>query len=103
MNIFKAYITGLRLALRSKRMISLIYLVTLILGLVVAVPFFGAVKEEVGNSMSVYSLLTDFDFTVFADFMLHSGDAIKPFVQQALWISAFYILFNKRYIEVNNF
>ncbi|GBD89661.1 hypothetical protein BMS3Abin04_00369 [bacterium BMS3Abin04] len=94
MNLLKAYSKGFTSAVKSKKMTSLIYLIILLLGLTVAVPFFRVMKNEMGYSMSVYSLLHGFDFTSYSDFLLHSGKAIKPFTSIIFWISIFYIIFS---------
>ena len=94
MNLVKAYSKGFTAAVKSKKMTTLIYLIILLLGVMVAVPFFKVMKNEVGYSMSVYSLLHGFDFTSYSDFLQHSGKAIKPFTSIILWISIFYIVFS---------
>ena len=94
MNLLNAYSYGFKEAAKSKRMITLIYLIILFLSLIVAVPFFRVMKNEMGYSMSVYPLLHGFDFTSYSDFLKHSGKAIKPFTSIIFWISIFYIIFS---------
>ncbi len=93
MNIIKSYFNGLSIAWNSKRMTLLLYVLLLIFALTVLIPLFGILKSEIGYSMSVYPLLKDFDYTLYTDFLQHSGKALKPFVSLAIWFSIFYLFF----------
>ncbi len=93
MTAIKSYFNGLKIALNSKRMTLLLYVLLLIFSFTVLIPFFGVLKKEIGYSMSVYSLLKDFDYTAYTDFLQHSGKAIKPFVSIGIWLSVFYVFF----------
>ncbi len=93
MATLKSYFKGLGTAWNSKRMTLLLYILLLIFTFTVIIPFFSVLKKETGYSMSVYPLLKNFDFTVYADFLQHSGKAVKPFVSIAIWLSVFYIFF----------
>ncbi len=93
MTAIKSYFKGLGTAWNSKRMTLLLYILLLIFSFTVLIPFFGVLKKEIGYSMSVYPLLKDFDYTVYTDFLQHSGKALKPFVSIGIWLSVFYILF----------
>ncbi len=93
MTAIKSYFKGLGIAWNSKRMTLLLYILLLIFSFIVLIPFFGVLKKEIGYSMSVYPLLKDFDYTVYTDFLQHSGKALKPFVSIGIWLSVFYILF----------
>ena len=77
MNIIQAYINGIKSASQSKRIATLIYIITLILGLIVAIPFFQVFKAGTGNSLLINSLLKDFDFTAFTEAMRHGGSVFK--------------------------
>ncbi len=67
-----------RQTLGSIRLIGLIYGVTLVLGLVVALPFYDTLTIEARSSMAFLQLLDGFDYTVYADFMHNSQKALSP-------------------------
>ena len=82
---------ALRQTLQSGRLLWLIYGITLILALLVALPFYNTVKVEDQNSLAFLNLLNGFDYTVFSDFMHRSGNAISPLVSVGRWLGALYL------------
>jgi len=92
MNIIQAYINGLKSAGQSKRIATLIYIITLFLGLIVAIPFFQAFKAGTGDSLLINSLLKDFDFTAFTEAMRHGGSVFKTIAPHGIWIGLFFII-----------
>ena len=93
MKILTAYKIGFKSAFRSKKIALLIYLITLCLALSIAIPFGNTIEKEAGNSMAFTSLLKDFDYTVYKDFMNQSSKAIMPYLSVAVWTGLFYIFF----------
>ena len=93
MKIFKSYSAGLVSAAKSKRMTTLIYSVTLLLALVIAIPFHSVLIAQAGNTMALSSLVKHFDYTSYTDFMRQSGKAIRPFLLTAVWMGFFFLLF----------
>lgn len=93
MKIISSYFNGFVSAFRAKKLIMIIYLITLLLALVIAIPFGNTITNKGGNSMAYISLLKDFDYTVYKDFMNQYADAIYPFISVAIWTGLFYLLF----------
>ncbi len=93
MKIFTSYFSGLKSASRSKKMATLIFVITFMLAMIVAIPFQTTLKNEAGNSMAINSLLKHFDYTTYSDFMRVSGKAVKPFITSGVWMGMFYLLF----------
>ncbi len=93
MKIVKAYSAGLISAAKSKRMTTLIYAATLLLALVIAIPFHAVVTARAGNTMALSSLVKHFDYTSYTDFMRQSGKAIRPFLLTAVWMGFFFLIF----------
>jgi len=112
MKIIKAYILGLSKTLSSFGLTTIMYVFTLIIGLIIAFPFKSALTKVANFSMSPPILLQDFNYTVYEDLMRNYGDALKPFVQIIFWVGlAYYIfsvfiaggIFNILHNEKNNF
>lgn len=93
MKIFTSYFSGLKSASRLKKMTTLIYGVTFLLALIIAIPFHSTLTSEAGNTMALRSMLKHFDYTTYSDFMRVSGKAIRPFITTAIWMGMFYLLF----------
>ncbi|MFT7421753.1 MAG: hypothetical protein ACI9QN_002684 [Arcticibacterium sp.] len=54
------------------------YLVSILLAILPLIFFYEILKSEIGNSMLLNELVSDFSFMVFGDFMIASGEAFKP-------------------------
>ena len=80
-----------RQTLRSARLLWLIYGITFMLGLLVALPFYNTLKAEDQDSLAFLNLLSGFDYTVFSDFMHRSGRAISPLMSVGRWLGVLYI------------
>lgn len=93
MKIIKSYFNGFVSAFKTKKLVLIIYLITLFLALMIAIPFGNTIQNKAGNSMAYISLLKDFNYTVYKDFMNQYADAIYPFLSIAIWIGLFYLLF----------
>ena len=93
MKIPRSYINGFISAFKTKKISTTIYLITLSLALITAIPFNNLIGNKAGSSMAFVTLLKDFNFTVYQDFMNKYADAIYPFISVAVWIGLFYLLF----------
>ena len=93
MKILASYFNGFVLAYRAKKLITTIFLITLFLALIVAIPFGSTIEKKAGNSMAFYSLLKDFNYSVYQDFMNQFSGSIYPFISVAIWMGVFYLLF----------
>lgn len=74
-------------------MTTLIYAVTLLLALVIAIPFHSVLIAQAGNTMALSSLVKHFDYTSYTDFMRQSGKALTPFLGAAVWMGLFFLVF----------
>ena len=86
MNIFKAYYSGLKESVRLPRPVFLIYFINLLIGILIAIPFFGIMNDSLGNTLAVNKILKDFDATIFADFIANSPEAITYILSQVKWM-----------------
>lgn len=93
MKIFKAYFQGLLSAGRSKIMTTVIYVITFILALLLAIPFRATLGKIAGNTMDINSMIKGFDFTTYSDFLRSAGHALSPFISAAMWFGIFYLIF----------
>jgi hypothetical protein len=93
MKILNSYTTGFKSAINTKKLVTTIYVITLLMALMLAIPFGNTIQKEAGNSMAFNALLKGFDYTVYQDFMNHSGDVIRPYIATAFWLGIFYLLF----------
>ena len=93
MKIISAYVAGFLLAGKTKKLTLIIYVMTLLLALVLAIPFENTIENGAGNSMAFSSLVKDFDYTVYNDFINQYGKAIAPYLSIAVWMGVFYLLF----------
>jgi hypothetical protein len=87
------------------------YGITLVLGLVVALPFYNTLKAEDQDSMAFLNLLNGFDYTVYSDFMHRSARAISPLMSVGRWLGLLYVVLSiffaggilLRFSQPNNF
>ncbi len=93
MKIIKSYISGLKRGAGASRIITIIYGITLLIGLTAAFTFDSVLKGAVGSRPEVNKLLSDFDFTVYSDLMKNYGDLITSIISNFLWLGVFYFLF----------
>lgn len=93
MKIFKAYSQGFKAAGKSKKTALVIYLITFLFALTLALPFRGMLKQTAGNSMAINSMIKGFDFTTYTDFLRSACHAIEPFVSAVIWSGIFYLVF----------
>ncbi len=82
---------SLRQTLGSLRLVWLVFGVTLVLGLLAALPFYNTLKVEDQNSLSFLSLLNGFDYTIYSDFMHRSQRAVSPLMSVGRWLGVLYI------------
>lgn len=85
-------LTLLNITLRSRRILWLMYGLSLILGLVVALPMYAMLKDLTNNSLAFNELLPGFDYTVYQDFMHINGKAIDPLLSVGRWMGVLYFL-----------
>ncbi len=82
---------ALRQTLGSIRLLWLIYGLTLVLGLLAALPFYSTLNTEDQNSLAFLNLLNGFDYTIYSDFMHRSERAIAPLLSVGRWLGILYV------------
>lgn len=83
--------TSFRQLTGSLRFVWLIYAITLVLGLLAALPFYNTMLAEDQNSRAFLNLLDGFDYTVYSDFMHRSERALSPLMSVGRWLGVLYI------------
>jgi hypothetical protein len=94
MKIINAYTNGFKEALRQKKIVSIIYGVTVLLALMATFPFKVVITNQFENRPQVYKLFSDFDFTAIMDLMNNYGDLIRPFITVIFWMALVYFFFS---------
>ncbi len=92
MNILQVYAKGFKSTVHTLCMVTLVYLITLVTGLSLVIPFRSALQEASGMSMNVAGLLKDFDYTTFREVMHFHGDGIRAFMGAGFWVALFFVL-----------
>lgn len=85
-------LTSLRQTLHSLRLVALLYGITLVLGLLAALPFYRTLLVEDQNSLAFENLLCGFDYTVYSDFMHRSERTLAPLMSLGRWLGLLYVL-----------
>ncbi|GAB3541151.1 hypothetical protein [Spirosoma fluminis] len=80
-----------RQTLTALRLLWLMYGVTLVLGLLAAIPFYNTLKAEGQSSLAFLNLLDGFDYTVYSDFIHQSGKTIDPLLSVGRWLGVLYV------------
>ncbi len=93
MKLFKAYSNGFIKAAKLKKMAALIYVITLIMALLLAVPFRTMLGKIAGNTTAINSLVKGFNFSTYSDFLRTAGHALAPFASAAIWFGILYLVF----------
>lgn len=94
MTIIQDYLSGLRLASRSLKMTTMIYVLNLLFALALAIPFYGAITNAAHGSLQVNKLLTNFDYTAMQEFMDSAKGSISLLFKTGVWLAILYLLLN---------
>jgi len=76
------------------QIVLFIFLVNFNLGLFIAFPSFNIIKAESEQSLAFEKLITDFDFTVFYDFMQKNGKSLVSLIPVSFLLAGLYALLN---------
>ncbi|MCB9258241.1 MAG: hypothetical protein H6612_02725 [Ignavibacteriales bacterium] len=93
MKISASYKSGFKVAFRNSKVVFVIYFLTLIFGLLFVLPFKSLLSSAVGNSMSVYSLIENFDYLIYSDFLTQHKDIANLMFKVFFWLGLFYLFF----------
>jgi hypothetical protein len=93
MKIVESFYSGFRRTIGMMKVVTVIYTITLLLGLILAFSFHSLISNLFDSRMELYKLLPDFDFMIYSDFMNNYTYLIQPFLQMIIWFGAFYFFF----------
>ncbi|HDJ32530.1 MAG TPA: hypothetical protein ENF21_00305 [Bacteroidetes bacterium] len=80
MHIIKNYLRGARFSIRSWQLVTLLYLVHTLLGLVMVLPFYSAMKDTIGPSMALENFHESFQYTAWTEFTRNFSQKMQVFV-----------------------
>ena len=92
MTILKDYLSGLRLASRSLKMTTMIYVINLLFALALAIPFYGVITNAAHGSLQVNKLLEGFNYTAMQEFMDSTKGSISLLFKEGIWLAILYLL-----------
>ena len=93
MKAINYYLEGFKISAGSIKMVIGIYLVYLVTGLLVAIPFYSAFRAAAGSSLLPEGLMKGFDATVIREILASGGKTFIVFTRGLLpWIIAFLLL-----------
>ena len=94
MKSVKTYFSGLRGTTAFWRPMLFIYLVNLILGLSIVMPFIGRLQAEFGGSVLPEAFMSGYDHTALSEFLRQSMATVSGMLGQFAWILGGYLLLN---------
>lgn len=93
MKAISSYRHGFSAAMKSLRMIALIYISYLLIALILAIPFYSLFRSIAGNSQLPDSLMDGFDATVIRELLASGGKALAFYLKAFMpWMLAFLLL-----------
>lgn len=78
--MIKIIVTSIKQLIAKYPLTVLYYLVLLVLGMLVARPVYVTILNEAQKSVALDTLITDFNFMIFSDFLNQSWQAFRPFL-----------------------
>ena len=92
MNIFKTFKKGLSQFWQYRQMWLLLYLLTLVMAVFIAMPIKTYLESKAGHSLIVGDLIKGFDYTFLNDFMTNYGDGFSAIQQQSVLVIGLFLL-----------
>ncbi len=92
MSITQAIKLGFKQVVQHKRLVLLLYLLTLLLGMLVAYPLKSFLASTLNHSLMVGDMVKGFDYTILNDFMNAYGAGISPILNQSLLIIGVFLV-----------
>lgn len=92
MKVINTYYKALQVTLRQFKIIVFIYLLNLVFGLAVGMPFASTIRAAVGDFDAMGPLSGGFDFSLFTDFMRVYGKGVGTIWSVAKWLIPAYLL-----------
>ncbi|GAB3321776.1 hypothetical protein GCM10027299_16740 [Larkinella ripae] len=77
---------------RSWRLVLWLYGSGFLLGLLMLLPAYAALRQETGFSREYLKVLDGFDYTVYTDFRQYHGSVINPLLTLGFWLGVLYLV-----------
>ncbi len=92
MNLPKAYIKGFSRAVKSPRLIFILYLSNFLTALLIALPFRGYLQRSFGKSKLFENLLNGFDYTAFSNLLYYNKEGLISILDSVFWFMLAYFV-----------
>lgn len=92
MSLFSILKKGIKQFWQYRQMWLLLYLLTLIMAIFIAMPIKTYLESKAGHSLMVGDLIKGFDYTFLNDFMINYGDGFAAIQQQSMLIIGLLLL-----------
>lgn len=92
MGLFSTLKKGLRQFWQYRQMWLLLYLLTLVMAIFIAMPIKSYLESKAGHSLMVEDLIKGFDYTFLNDFMTNYGDGFSAITQQFVLVVGLFLL-----------
>jgi hypothetical protein len=92
MTVFQAYQTGLSVASRQWKRITVVYTIQLVLVLLLSLQVFQVLEASIGKSLQINQLRDGYQHTVITDFLKVHGASITPLLGQLRWVLLIWLL-----------
>lgn len=83
-----------KITLRQWRMAALVYFFQGCLALTLGMQVYSVLQSSIGNSLEINKLLSQFNHTVFTDFLKIHGASITPLIGQLRWLIPAWLVFS---------
>ncbi|MCH7826757.1 MAG: hypothetical protein IIC75_02090 [Bacteroidetes bacterium] len=94
MKFITSYFSGLISALKNIKILFVIYFIAFIFAFIIASAFKSAIANATGSSMALLTMLKDFDYSTYSNFMHLFRDTISPLIKVAFLFGIFYSIFS---------
>jgi hypothetical protein len=92
MNILQAFKIGIGQFWQYRQMWLLVYLLTLVSAIFIAMPIKSYLESNAGNSLMVEDLIKGFDYTFLNDFMVNYGHGFSAITKQSVLVVGVFML-----------
>ena len=94
MKFITSYIIGITATFKRTKILFVLYFITFIFALIAALSLKNAILNDAGSSLALFSMLKDFDYTTYSNFMHLFRNTISPIFKVAVFLSVFYTIFS---------
>ena len=92
MSLFSTFRKGLNQFWQYRQMSLMLYLLTLVMAVFIAMPIKSYLESKAGHSLMVEDLIKGFDYTFLNDFMTNYGDGFAVIQQQSVLVIGLFLL-----------